>query len=252
MHGLGTIVNVAAIVVGSLFGLALRGGITQRFERTVTSAVGLSVCFIGISGALSAMLEIENGALGVRYIMLLVISLAVGALCGEAVNIEKRLENFGLWFRGKVPALSKDDLRFTDALVSASLLFCVGAMSIVGSVSDGLTGDCTVLFTKSVLDGVNSVIMASSMGIGVIFSAVPVALYQGLITLVASALQPVMTDSLISQLNAVGSVLITAIGINMVLDKKAVKVANLLPALAVPVLYQLITALFKYLTLVLG
>lgn len=246
MHGIGTIINVTTIIIGSVIGLFLKGGLPKRFERTILSAVGLAVMFIGLSGTLAEMLYFgEEGKILTQYVMLMVISLVIGALAGELINIEDRLERLGVWCKGKASFLAKDNPRFVDGFVSASLLFCVGAMAIVGSVSDGLTGDFTTLAAKAVLDGVTSVVMAASMGGGVILSAVAVAVYQGLITLLATALQSVMTDVLISQMSMVGSVLIMGIGINMVSDKKLVKVGNLLPAVLIPVIYQIILALWR-------
>ena len=244
MHGLGTIINAAAIVVGSILGMALKGGLPKRFEKTIMSAVGLSVSFIGISGALAEMFAVDGNSVSTQYVMLMVLSLVIGGVLGEAVNIEYRLEQLGIWCRKKAAFLAGDNPAFVDGFVSASLLFCVGAMAIVGSISDGLTGDYTTLAAKAVLDGVTSLVMAASMGSGVLLSAVAVAVYQGIITMLASFLSPVMTDVLISQMAMVGSVLIAGIGINMLFDKKLVKVGNLLPAVIIPIFYQIAVSLF--------
>jgi len=241
MIGLGTIINVGTILAGTTIGMFLKGGLPPRFEKTVKSAAGLSTILIGITGTLSEMFSVNtDGTISTNGIMLMVISLVLGALMGEAVDIEDKLERFGNFCKKKASFLAKDNPKFVEGFVSTSLLFCVGAMAIVGSIRDGLVGDYTILAAKSVLDGVMSVVLAASLGGGVYLSVFAVAIYQGLITVLASVLEPVMTDVLISQLSLVGSVLVLAIGFNLLFDKKIVKVGNLLPAVLVPVFYQLI------------
>ncbi len=241
MIGLGTIINVGTILAGTTIGMFLKGGLPSRFEKTVKSAAGLSTIIIGITGTLSEMFSVNtDGTISTNGIMLMVISLVLGALMGEAVDIEDKLERFGNFCKKKASFLAKDNPKFVEGFVSTSLLFCVGAMAIVGSIRDGLVGDYTILAAKSVLDGVISVVLAASLGGGVYLSVFAVAIYQGLITVLASVLEPVMTDVLIGQLSLVGSVLVLAIGFNLLFDKKIVKVGNLLPAVLVPVFYQLI------------
>lgn len=243
MIGLGTIVNCAAIIVGSLIGVFIKNGLPKRFEDTIFSAVGLAVMFIGLSGALGEMFTVgADGGLSTRYIMLLVLSLVIGAVLGELLDIERHLDSVGERIKRKIPA-KYTGATFVDGFVNASLLFCVGAMAIVGSLEDGLTGDCSTLFAKSVLDGVSSILMAASLGIGVMLSAAPLLIYQGAITLLAQVVKPYLTPELISQLSCVGSVLIFAIGINMIFGKK-VKVGNLLPAIFIPILYAVLKALW--------
>lgn len=240
MRGLGTIINVVTILVGATIGMFLKGGLPQRFEKTVKSAAGLSTIIIGITSTLSEMFAVSpDGTISTNNIMLMVISLVIGAIAGEAVDIEEKLERVGNFCKRKAGFLAKDNPKFVDGFVSTSLLFCVGAMAIVGSIQDGLIGDYTILAAKSVLDGVMSVVLAASLGSGVFLSIVPVALYQGGITLLASLLEPVMTDVLISNMSLVGSVLVLGIGFNLLFDKKIVKVGNLLPAVIVPVFYQI-------------
>lgn len=241
MRGLGTIINIVTILIGATIGVFLKGGLPSRFEKTVKSAAGLSTIVIGITGTLSEMFAVNaDGSVTTNGIMLMVISLVLGAIAGEAVDVEEKLERVGNFCKKKASFLAKDNPKFVDGFVSTSLLFCVGAMAIVGSIQDGLVGDYTILAAKAVLDGVMSIVLAASLGGGVFLSVVAVAVYQGLITLLASVLEPVMTDVLISQLSLVGSVLVMAIGFNLLFDKKVVKVGNLLPAVLVPVFYQII------------
>lgn len=241
MRGLGTIINVVTILVGATLGMLLKGGLPERFEKTVKAAAGLSTIIIGVTGTLSEMFSVNaDGTISTNGIMLMVISLVLGALIGEAVDIEDKLERFGNLCKKKASFLAKDNPKFVEGFVSTSLLFCVGAMAIVGSIQDGLVGDYTILAAKAVLDGVISIVLAASLGAGVYLSIFAVAIYQGLITVLARVLEPFMTDVLIGQLSLVGSVLVLAIGFNLLFDKKIVKVGNLLPAVLVPVFYQVI------------
>ena len=235
---MGTIINTAAVILGALFGMLLKNGIKQRFNDILMSALGLATMFIGASGALAGMLSVnEGGGLSSGGSMLLVISLILGSLAGEALKIEDRLESLGDLLKRKVKA--KGDSRFTEGFVTASLVICVGAMAVVGSLNDGLTGDYSTLLVKSALDFVIVLIFASAMGIGVMFSALPLAVYQGAITVFAKLLAPVMTDSLIGNLSYIGSALIFCVGVNLAFGKKF-KTGNMLPTLLVPVFYEII------------
>lgn len=244
MHGLGTIVNAAAIIIGGTVGILIKGGLPKRFEETIFSAVGLAVAFIGLGGALAGFLVLENGAFSTQYTMLMVLSLVLGAVTGELLNIEKRLDHLGEWTKSKMPKKLAGNT-FVDGFVTASTLFCVGAMAIVGSLDDGLTGNFTTLFAKSVLDGISSVLLAASLGFGVAMSAVPLLIYQGGITILAQFVKPYLDayPSLISQMSCVGSILIFAIGVNMIFGKK-IKVGNLLPAIFFPILFALLKSVF--------
>ena len=242
MIGLGTIINVIAIVIGSVTGILLHKFIPDRLQKTVVSGVGLSVCFVGISGVISKMLTYDKGAFNTKDTMLMVASLVIGAFVGELLNIEKLLERFGDFCKSRIKT-KKQNARFTEGFVSASLLFCVGAMAIVGSLEDGLSGNYSTLFAKSLMDGTISIFFAATMGTGVILSVLPVAIYQGAITLLAGVIKPLLSDVLISQISLVGSVLIFAIGLNMVANTK-IKIGNLLPAVLVPVFYNIIINLF--------
>lgn len=238
MIGLGTIVNVAAVVAAGFIGVLVKGGIKERFQTTVMGVLGISTMFIGASGTLQEMFTVENGSISTQGTMLLVMSLIIGAVIGELLNIEARLEKVGEWLKEKVKA--KNDNRFVDAFVNSTLVICIGAMAIVGSLQDGLTGDHSTLFVKAALDFPIILIFASTLGIGAVFSAIPLGLYQGAITLFAGLISPYLSDTLISNLTLVGSAMIFAIGVNLAFGKKF-KVGNFLPGLLVPVIYEIIT-----------
>ncbi len=242
MTGLGTIVNAGVVIAGGVAGTLLRSGIPEKYKKIVMQGIGLSVLFIGISGTIKEMITIVNGnKLDRQFVMLMIFSLVIGGLIGEVLKIEKRLENVGLWFQRKIPSKGGS---FSDGFVTASLVYCVGAMAIVGALEDGLSGNPSTLFAKSILDGVSAVIFAATLGIGVAFSAVPVFIYQGGITLLAGLVQPWLTETVISQMSLVGGILIFAIGINL-LEIKKINVGNLLPAVFIPVLYYLISTAFR-------
>lgn len=222
---LGTIVNTLTIIAGSLIGLLFRGGIPEKYSRTMMQAIGLAVVLIGVKTALKT-----------DALLMVILSLAIGSMLGEFLRIEDRLEQFGHWIGSRV---SKDSGEIARGFVSASLLFCVGAMAIVGAMESGLSGNHQTLFAKSVLDGISSVVFASTLGIGVIFSAVSVFAYQGFITLTASFLKLFLVPDVVSQMSAIGGLLIVAIGLGL-LEIKKIKVGNMLPAIFVPFIYQLL------------
>ena len=238
MHGIGTLINCATILVGTGLGIAVKGGLPQRLQDTIMHGVALAVMFIGIGGALSGLLALEGGALGTQYTMMMVLSLVLGALTGELLDIDTGLEKLGGWVKRKVPKKLTGST-FVEGFVTASMLFCVGAMAVVGSLEDGLNGDYSILAAKATIDGISSLVFATSLGIGVGFSVLPLFIYQGGITLLAQAIKPYLTDELVSQMSCVGSILIFAIGINMLFGKK-IKVANLLPAIFMPIIFALI------------
>lgn len=242
MTGLGTLVNVAAVIAGGTAGVFVKKGLPERFKRIIIQAIGLSVLMIGISGVLQGMFKTaDDGKLDRLYIMTMIFSMIIGGIIGEAINIEKKLDNMGNWFQKR---LSKEGSSFSEGFVTASLLFCVGAMAIVGSLEDGLMGNPNTLFAKSILDGVISIVFASTLGIGVAFSALSLLVYQGSITLLAFWIKPWLTDMVISQMSLVGSVLIFCIGIN-ILEIRKIQVGNLLPAIFMPLLYYIITTLIR-------
>ena len=241
MKGLGTIVNVAAVIAGSGIGLLIKNGLRQRFQDILMQACGIATIFIGIGGALTGLLKITpQGALETQNTMLLVFSLVLGSLLGEALNIELHMEHLGDTLKALVNA--KKDTQFVNGFVTATLVICIGAMAIVGSIQDGLTGDYTMLLAKSLLDFVIVMVFASTLGIGVMFAAIPLGVYQGGITLGASLISGYMNESLISNLSCIGSVLIFCVGVNLAF-KKMIKVGNMLPAILVPIVYNFLTFL---------
>lgn len=237
MSGLGTLVNVGAIIVGGFIGLLFKGGLKERFRQIMVEACGLAVIFIGAAGAFEMMFTVDGSRVTSGSTMLIVISLVIGGLVGELINIEKGLDVAGEKLKTLVRA--NRDNRFVDGFVTASLVFCVGAMAICGPIDEALTGDSTTLFIKSILDGVMVIVFTSVYGVGAIFSALSVGLYQGLITVFGVFIADFMNDALITNLSGVGSVLIFAVGLNLI-RPKSIKVGNLLPALLIPVIYELI------------
>jgi uncharacterized membrane protein YqgA involved in biofilm formation len=227
---IGTYVNVAAIIAGSLVGILLRHGLPERFKEILLQAIGLAVLFIGMATALSGLLSPESEAL------LFIISLAVGGIVGELIGIEKGMKQLGDRLQKR---LGEHHGKVSEAFVTASLIYCVGSMAILGSIKSGLEGDHSILYAKSILDGITSIILASSLGIGVIFSAIPLLLYQGGITLLSSFIEPWVGEAVVREISNIGGILIFAIGIDLMGIRK-IKTANLLPALLIPPLYYLI------------
>ena len=232
--GLGTVINMAAILAGGLVGRLVGKAIPKRVQDMLYMVCGIATLFIGIGGAMQHMLIVENGTLNTQGTMMMLLSLTIGALLGEWIDLEKRLEQFGQWLKQKTG--NSGDASFIDAFVTASLTVCIGAMAIVGAIQDGMEGDISVLAAKSVLDLVIICVMAASMGKGCIFSLIPVGILQGSVTALSVVLRPIMTEAALSNLSYVGSVLIFCVGVNLVWGKK-VKVANLLPAVVIAVIW---------------
>lgn len=242
MPGTGTLVNAVLVVVGSAIGLLLKKAIPERFKESMVQALAFATMTIGITGVINASSSvIEGGRLSGNYIMLMVISLAVGTFIGELINIEKRLNKMGSFLEKKFSS-KETESTFAKGFVTASLVFCVGSMAILGSLNDGILHDPTILITKSILDMIMALIFASTMGIGVMFSVFTVVIYQGLITLCASFIAPVLTETVISQMSLVGSVLIMGIGFNFIY-KPELKLANMLPSMFIPLVWYIIQTL---------
>lgn len=233
MYGLGTMINTAAIVAGGAGGALFGRFLKENVQDTLTKVCGVSTLFIAITGALEQMLTVENGSIVSHGAMLVIGCLTIGAVIGELLNLEGAFERFGEWLKRKTG--NAKDKRFVDAFVTASLTVCIGAMAIVGSIEDGITGDYSILATKAVLDFIIIMVMSCSMGRGAVFSAIPVAILQGSITALAGLLRPVMTAAALGNLSMVGNVLIFCVGINLVWGKK-VRVANLLPAIVIAII----------------
>lgn len=232
MYGLGTIINTGAIAAGGLAGILFGRFLKENVQDTLSKCCGISTLMIGIAGALEKMLTLENGAISGGGSMLLVLCLTLGGVIGELLNLEGAFEAFGRWLKEKTG--NAKDKGFVNAFVTASLTVCIGAMAIVGSIQDGLTGDYSVLATKAVLDFIIIMVMSCSLGPGAAFSAIPVAILQGSVTALAGLVRPVMTEAALNNLSLVGSVLIFCVGINLLWGKK-IRVANLLPAIVLAV-----------------
>ncbi len=215
--------------------MLVKRGLKEKYKKTVMQAIGLSVIFIGASGAISGLLNPNSEP------VLFIISLVIGGIAGEVLGIENALEKLGMLIQRKV---GPKEHNIAQGFVTASLIFCVGTMAIIGSLESGLMGDHNILYAKSILDGVTSMILASTLGIGVIFSAAAVFIYQGAIILFAGFLEPFLTAEVIREISIIGGILIFGIGTNM-LEITKIKTANLLPAIIVPVIYyMIITPLF--------
>lgn len=226
----GTIVNTVVVLLGSIFGLFIKGGLKDRYKDIIMDAIPLAVLFIGASGAISNMIKPEANPI------LFIVSLVLGAIIGEFFDIDKGFNTLGNFIQKK---LSKNEnSNISQGFVASSLLFCVGSMSILGSLESGLQGIHKILLAKSVLDGVTATIMATTLGIGVSLSAFTILIYQGSITLMAGYIQPYLSNDMIRELSIVGGILIFALGLNM-MNLKKIKVANLLPSLVIPVIFYL-------------
>jgi uncharacterized membrane protein YqgA involved in biofilm formation len=223
---LGPVVNAAAIVICSLVGVFLVRGIPDRFEETIKKAIGLSIIYVGVKGAL------DN-----QRVLLLIMSMVAGAIIGELLNIDKLMNRLGSWAEQRLGMGKNGERSFSKGFVAASILYCSGSMAIVGSIQSGLQGNHEILFAKSILDGAISIVFGASMGIGVAFSAIPVLLYQAAIALAAMAVKDLLTASIIREMSAVGSLLVAAIGFNF-LGVKEIRVANLIPAIFIPWVYM--------------
>jgi uncharacterized membrane protein YqgA involved in biofilm formation len=227
---IGTLINAAAIVAGCTVGQCLKKGIKDRYKTTIMQAISLSVILIGIRSALKATDLLE-----------VIVCMAVGGLLGEVLRIEDKIEALGAYAEKRFSRSGNGG--FAKGFVTASLVFCVGSMAIVGALESGLSGNHDTLFAKSLLDGITSVVFASTFGSGVVFSALPVLVYQGTITMGASLLKPFLTPEVIAQMSGVGGLLIAAIGINM-LEVTRIKVGNMLPAIFMPLVAFMILQLF--------
>lgn len=233
---MGTLINVVAILLGSTLGLVFHASLSQRVLSTVMQAVAIFVMFIGLQMTLSADFNAITGFFAVDGVLVILVCLIVGAIVGSLFSIESRLDSLGKAIEDRFSRSAEEQQAgsglFAKGFVVASLLFCVGPMAVVGAISDALLGDVTTLSTKAVLDGIASIALASTLGLGVVFSAAVVLLYQGAITLLASVLQPVLSDPIVQVMQGVGGLLVFGIGINL-LGIAKVRVGDLLPALFV-------------------
>ncbi|HZX21174.1 MAG TPA: DUF554 domain-containing protein [Clostridia bacterium] len=222
---LGTIVNAISIITGGTIGTFLKKGIPEKYKEAIMQGIGLSVLIIGLSGALKT----DN-------ILLMVFSTVVGIIIGEAAKIEDKLENLGKWLENR---FGDKEGGIVKGFVTASLVYSIGAMAVMGALESGLTGNHGILFTKSLLDGITAIIFASTLGIGVVFSSAVIFVYQGLITITAAFIKPFLAECVIREMSAVGGLLIMAISFNL-MEIKKIRVGNMLPAIFVPVFYYIL------------
>ena len=231
MPGMGTLINVIGILAGGMLGMWFGKRFSSRMQETLNRACGISVLFIGMAGALEEMMKNDGRS------MFIVICIVLGGLIGELIDIEGWFERFGKWL--KIKSGNAKDPMFVEGFVTASLTVCIGAMAVVGAIEDGIHGDFSLLATKAVLDLVLVMIMSGYMGIGCVFSALPVAVFEGLMTIFAMLMKSVMITSALSDLSLIGSILIFCVGVNLVWDKR-VRVANLLPSLILAVIFAFV------------
>jgi uncharacterized membrane protein YqgA involved in biofilm formation len=224
----GVIVNVIAIIIGSSIGLLLKKGLPEKIKTIVIQAIGLATVAIGIADAIKT----ENP-------LLLILSLVIGGIIGTLLMIDHRLEKVGEYAESKFSGQESEGNGFAKGFVLATLVYCIGAMAIVGSIEAGVQGDYSTLYIKSLLDGVTAIIFTSTLGIGVMFSIIPVFIYQGTMVLLGIQLEPLLTDQMITEMSAVGGILIFAIGLNL-LNIKKLNLGDLLPAIFIPIIYFLI------------
>lgn len=223
---LATVINAALILLGSVIGLLFKNRINPRVTATITQGLALCVIFIGIQSAIQT-----------ADTMCMILSMVFGILIGEAIDIEKRLDQMGERLQRRFRQ-EGDSSRFTEGFVTASLLYCVGSMAVMGALRAGIYGDYSVLISKGVLDGITSISFAAAMGVGVAFSILPILIYQGGLTLIFATLGPVLEQAVVTEMSAVGGAVIFAIGLNMLnLGKEKLKVGNMLPAIFMPILY---------------
>lgn len=241
MRGLGTIINTAAVLLGGALGLLLKNGISEKVQNSLMKACGVATVFIGVGGTLSKMLIYENGTFGTQGTMLLILSLVIGTALGEWIRLEEKMDKLGEKLKRSVKR--ENDSSFVDGFVNASLVICVGAMAVVGSIQDGISGDFSMLLAKAILDCIIVMVFASTYGVGALFSALPIFVYQGLITLAAALCGSFVGEEIVSGLSFIGSALIFCVGVNIAFGKKF-RVANMLPSILVPVVYEIVKSLF--------
>lgn len=233
MRGMGTIANVLAIIIGGSLGLFCKNLLKDRYQETIMKATGIATMFLALLGTLSKMFVIQQVGIQTTGSMNVILSLVIGALIGEMIDIDHLFEKFGNWL--KLKTKSQGDHQFVNAFVTASLTVCIGAMAIMGAIQDGIYANPSILFAKAVLDFVIILVMSSSMGKGCFFAFIPVAFLQGTLTALSVGLAPFMTTSFLNHLDMVGNILIFCVGINLIWPR-TIRVANLLPALVVAVI----------------
>ena len=235
MIGIGTIINVAGILCGGLLGLAFGKRLPERFQSILIQSASICVLFLGIGGCMEKMLQITQDGLASSGSIMMILCFVLGSVVGELINIDRRLEQFGAWLKEKTG--SGGDTSFVDAFATSSLTVCIGAMAVVGAVQDGIYGNYSILAAKAVLDLIIILVMTASIGKGCIFSAIPVGVFQGLVTLLAVFVEPFLTEPALANLSLTGSIMIFCIGVNLIWNMK-IRVANMLPTLLFAVLWD--------------
>ena len=239
--GFGTVVNIAAVIAGGLLGLLMKKLLSSRITGIVMQGVGLAVLIVGLSGVFSSSMKISGDKLSFENTLLMILSLAIGGFIGALLKIQERLET--LSDRLSKRFKSENSSSFSEGFLAASLLFCVGAMAIIGGLEDGLSRNPSILLSKSALDFISAMILASTLGAGVLLSSAVVGIYQGLITLLAFILAPLLSADVVAQMSLIGSVLIVGLSLDILKLTKELKVSNLLPAVFMPLIYSLIKSL---------
>lgn len=235
--GFGTVVNVAGIIIGGIIGLFGGKFLTKKLQDTLQMSCAVAVIFIGASGTLSKMLHVNaDGSIDAVGTMMMIASLSIGGLIGETIDIDGHMERFGVWLRSRTG--NDGDSKFVDGFVTASLTVCIGAMAVIGAIEDRLMNNYTILYAKAVLDLIIILVLTASLGKGCIFSAISVGIFQGMITMFAGFLQPLMTDVALANLSYIGNILIFCVGINLMFGPK-IRVANLLPSLIIASIWTL-------------
>ncbi len=237
MIGLGTFYNALGVVFGGLLGLLIGQRLSEDFHETLLKVTGVAVFVLGIAGTLEKMLVVHGCHVESHGSMMLILSLVIGTVIGELLKIEEGFERLGTWLKEKTG--NQGDTSFVEAFMTTALTICIGAMAVVGAVQDGLTGDTSTLLAKAILDMVIVLVLTVSKGKGAIFAVVPLVILQGLITLLAHLIAPIMTPQALSNLSLVGSSLILCVGINLIWGKR-IKVANLLPAVLIAIIWAFV------------
>ena len=234
--GIGTVINFFAILFGGIIGLFGGKFFKEKMRETLKISCAITVIFIGLAGTLSKMFQVQSdGTIKTDGEILLIVSLILGGILGEIIDIDKRFENFGTWLKKK--SGNDGDTKFVDAFVTASLTVCIGAMAIIGAINDRIFHDPTILIAKSALDAIIILIMTASLGKGSIFSCISVGIFQGAITFFAGFIEPFMTEIALKNLSCVGNVLIFCVGLNLLFENK-IRVANLLLAIVIAVFWK--------------
>ncbi len=236
----GTLVNAVAVIIGGLIGLLFKKGIKKEYTDGINKALGLAILIIGLNGVISNMFTVSDGKLSSEGELLLVVFMILGTLIGEVLKLDDRFSRFCVKIENKFKADG-----FATGFINGTVLFCVGAMSIIGSINDGLTGDSSILFVKAALDFVNAIVFGATLGFGVIFTSIPILIYQGGISLLAGTLSGILQGELLQQICMVGYAIIMAIGLNFIFPKKF-KTLNMVPGLILPIVYHYILILIEY------